>query len=412
MNHRTAYIRRSREGLRLKKRALVVALLGVAACAGVLLHGRAPSLQSGSKERVFATAANASARPTEAVAAGTAALPAGARRIYPYSIVAGGVSGRAELAQIVRTDKVVAAHYASFEVAKAHPVTVAKPRAVHVSYRKGDQVYWTAKKVMLAEGETLLSDGKSEIRGRCGNRISEVAMLPVEAGAPSEEELDAAVDDGGNGGPLQVAAPFTGEGGRYAHQLLSFPNGAGLLAVTGGEGWQPPGGVPGGVPSGSYPGPSYGTPTAVTGGSSALIGSTSDPGRVPTQTASAGGSTSETPRGTTTTTTTPGSVPTQTASTGGSTSETPRGASPADTAPAPVPVAPPIELADTVQPEPEPIVPAPTLPGTVLAPVTPPAVPVATLEPTGEVPEPASLWLSGVGIAAMLLLRRRSGRRA
>ena len=410
MNHRTAYIRRSREGLRLKKRALVVALLGVAACAGLLLQGRAPSLQSGSQEGVFAAAADASARPVDAVAAGTAALPAGARRIYPYSIVAGGVSGRAELAQVIRTDKVVAAHYASFEVAKAHPVTVAKPRAVHVSYRKGDQVYWTAKKVMLAEGETLLSDGKSEIRGRCGNRISEVAMLPVEAGAPSEEELDAAVDDGGDGGPLQVAAPFTGEGGRYAHQLLSFPNGAGLLAVTGGEGWQPPGGVPGGVPSGSYPGPSYGTPTAVTGGSSALIGSTSDPGRVPTQTASAGGSTSETPRGTTTTT--PGSLPTQTASTGGSTSETPRGASPADMAPAPVPVAPPIELADTVQPEPEPIVPAPTLPGTVLAPVTPPAVPVATLEPTGEVPEPASLWLSGVGMAAMLLLRRRSGRRA
>jgi len=408
MNHRTAYIRRSREGLRLRKRALVVALLGVAACAGVLLQGRAPSLQSGSQEGVFAAAADASVRPADAATAMTAAVPAGPRRIYPYSIVAGGVAGRAELAHVIQTDKVVAAHYASFEVAKAHPVAVAKPRAVHVSYRKGDQVYWTAKKVMLAEGETLLSDGKNEIRGRCGNRISEVAMQPVEAAAPSEDELDAAVDDGGAGGPLQVAAPFAGDGGRYAHQLLSFPNGAGLLAVTGGEGWHPPGGFPGGVPSGSYPGPSYGTPTVVTGGSSALIGSTSDPGRLPTQTASAGGSTSETPRGTTATN--PGSLPTQTASAGGSTSETPRGAGPADTAPAPV--AQPIELADTVQPEPEPAVTAPTLPGTVLSPVAPPAVPVATLEPTGEAPEPASLWLSGVGMAAMLLLRRRPGRRA
>ncbi|TQK11004.1 PEP-CTERM sorting domain-containing protein [Herbaspirillum sp. SJZ107] len=380
MNHRTAYIRRSREGLRLKKRVLAVALLGVAACAGVLLEGNAPLLHARSQEGVFA--ADASARPADAVTAGTAAVAAGPRRIYPYSIVAGGVAGRAELAHVIQTDKVVAAHYASFEVAKAHPVAVAKPRAVHVSYRKGDQVFWTAKKVMLAEGETLLSDGKSEIRGRCGNRISDVAMLPVEAGAPSEEELDAAVDDGGDGGPLQVAAPFAGEGGRYAHQLLSFPNGAGLLAVTGGEGWHPPGGFPGGVPSGSYPGPSYGTPTVVTGGSSALVGSTSDPGKLPTQTGSAGGSTSETPRGT----------------------------SPADTAPAPV--AAPIELADTVQPEPEPAVPAPTLPGTVLSPVAPPAIPVATLEPTAEAPEPASLWLGGVGMAAMLLLRRRPGRRA
>jgi len=409
MNHRTAYIRRSREGLRRKKRALAVALLGVAACAGVLLGEGAPLLYAGSEEGVFAAvAADAPARPADAVTAGTAAVAAGPRRIYPYSIVAGGVAGRAELAHVIQTDKVVAAHYASFEVAKAHPVAVAKPRAVHVSYRKGDQVFWTAKKVMLAEGETLLSDGKSEIRGRCGNRISEVAMLPVEAGAPSEEELDAAVDDGGDGGPLQVAAPFAGEGGRYAHQLLSFPNGAGLLAVTGGEGWQPPGGFPGGVPSGSYPGPSYGTPTVVTGGSSALVGSTSDPGKLPTQTASAGGSTSETPRGTTATN--PGSLPTQTASTGGSTSETPRGASPADSAPAPVAL--PIELADTVQPEPEPAMPAPTLPGTVLSPVAPPAIPVATLEPTAEAPEPASLWLGGVGMAAMLLLRRRQARRA
>ncbi|RZL30045.1 MAG: hypothetical protein EOP35_24510, partial [Rubrivivax sp.] len=255
-----------------------MALLGVATCTGLLWGGRAPSLQLERQEGVSAAAAVAgSAQRVDAGAAGTAAMAAGPRRIYPYSIVAGGVSGRAELAHVIQTDKVVAAHYASFAVAKAHPVTVAKARAVYVSYRKGDQVFWTAKKVRLAEGETLLTDGKSEIRGRCGNRISEVAMLPVEAGAPSEDELDAAVDDDGDGGPLQVAAPFAGDGGRYAHQLLSFPNGAGLLAVTGGEGWHPPGGVPGGVPSGSYPGPSYGPPTVVSGGSSALVGSTSDP---------------------------------------------------------------------------------------------------------------------------------------
>lgn len=406
MNLRTAYIRRSRKGLRLKKRALAVAVLGVAACAGVLLQGRAPSLQHGGQGGVVAsTAAGASARVADAGKEETAALPAGPRRIYPYSIVAGGVSGRAELARIIQTDKVVAAHYASFEVAKAHPVAVAKPRAVHVSYRKGDQVYWTAKKVMLAEGETLLSDGTNEIRGRCGNRISDVAMQPVEAGAPSEADLDAAVDDAGDGGPLQVAASFGDGGDRYSHQLLSFPNGAGLLAVNGGEGWRAPGSPFGsGAPAAPYPGTSYGVP-AVLSGSSADVGSTSEtahggtPGSspgLPTETGSSGGSTSETPRG--------GVADTAPAAPGGATGTVPETTS-GGTPPAPIGL--PTELADTNQPEPEPGVTPPTLPETVLSPVELPVPPVTTVEPTAEAPEPASLWLSGIGMAAMLLLRRR-----
>ncbi len=114
--------------------------------------------------------------------------------MYPYSVVPGGVASQAELVRIVRSDKVVATHYASFDLSRAHAVTVAKPRAVHVSYRKGDKVYWTAKKVMLREGETLLSDGKNEMRTRCANRISDVAQFPVEAHAPSAELLDAAYE--------------------------------------------------------------------------------------------------------------------------------------------------------------------------------------------------------------------------
>jgi hypothetical protein len=418
MNLRTAYIRRSRKGLRLQKRALAVALLGVAACTGLLVQGWHATLQNGARDATpAATAAAAAAGP--AVAA--AAMPSGPRRIYPYSVVAGGVSGRAELAHIIQTDKVVAAHYAAFEVARAHPVTVTKARAVHVSYRKGDQVYWTANKVMLAEGETLLSDGKNEIRGRCGNRISEVAMLPVEAAAPGEE-LDAAVDDAGDGSALQVAAQFGADGaGRHSHQLLSYPNGAGLLAVTGGEGWRAPGSPFGsGVSAPAYPGYSYGTPVALTGGGAQVNTGAPAPAA---GTASGGGSTSETPHGSTPGSTS-GSTPIDTASSGGSTSETPRGGSVAAPAPADggtggVPAggsAPPVglpgDLADTVQPEPGPAVEAPALPGTVLSPVELPTVPVQTVETTAEAPEPATLWLSGVGMAALLLLRRRRGCRA
>jgi len=129
----------------------------------------------------------------------TAATAPAARRIYPHSIVPGGVETRAEIARRVAADPVVARHYASFHVEQARAVKVGKPRAVYVSYRKGDKVYWTAKKMMLAQGETLLTDGTSDIRGRCGNRISDKPMLPVAMNEPTEAEFDRSMnaDEGG-----------------------------------------------------------------------------------------------------------------------------------------------------------------------------------------------------------------------
>ncbi|CAN7403674.1 hypothetical protein [Massilia sp. LjRoot122] len=132
---------------------------------------------------------------------------AGVRRVYPYSVVPGGVSGQAELARVVRIDRVVAAHYASFNVDKARAVVVDKPRAVHVSYRKGDKVYWTAHKVMLAPGETLLSDGRNEMRARCANRISDLPQYPVEDHAPTMEVLDEAVELGAGEGEQYALGP-------------------------------------------------------------------------------------------------------------------------------------------------------------------------------------------------------------
>lgn len=112
------------------------------------------------------------------------------RRIYPFSVVPGGVLNRGELLHMVHSDQVVAQHYAGFSVATAHVETVTAPRAVHVSYRRGDKIYWTAKKVMLKTGESVLSDGKNLIRGRCGNRISDTARFPIETNPPKTEVLD------------------------------------------------------------------------------------------------------------------------------------------------------------------------------------------------------------------------------
>ena len=124
-----------------------------------------------------------------------------ARVVYPHSVVPGGVHSKSELLVAIRSDRVVAMHYANINTAAAHTVQVSTPRAVHVSYRIGDKVYWTAKKIVLPKGETLLTDGSNEMRTRCGNRISDQPQLPVSAEEPPLELLDAAM-------PVDAEGPF------------------------------------------------------------------------------------------------------------------------------------------------------------------------------------------------------------
>jgi len=228
MDIRKAYLRRSMRQARLHKRLAVAAVLAASAGALVLL-------QADEKEVDQEALAAVLARPAApgVVRMADRPMPAGTRRVYPYSIVPGGLNGRAELVQAVMADKVVAAHYAGFAVHKASLRSVGKPRAVYVSYRKGGQVYWTSKKVMLAEGEAVLSDGEHDIRARCGNRIADTPQLPVEVKGPSEEELDTAVEQAADGDVRQVGyVPEENPAGAASFALQSFPYGAGLLSAT------------------------------------------------------------------------------------------------------------------------------------------------------------------------------------
>lgn len=179
--------RQRRNRLRQRVAAVIAASLAVTALAFAFKPDSAPYAP-------VAPAAPLAAAPVSAPSPAPGRQHA-ARRIYPYSIVPGGVASQAELAQVVRTDKVVAAHYADFDVSKARAVTVTAPRAVYVSYRKGDKVYWTAKKLMLKVGETLFTDGRNEMRARCANRISDVPRFPVEANGPGPEELDTPAEE-------------------------------------------------------------------------------------------------------------------------------------------------------------------------------------------------------------------------
>jgi hypothetical protein len=346
----------------------------------------------------------AAAKPVFKFAAADVTPAASAsRRVYPYSIVPGGVANREDLQRQVSTDQVVARHYASFDIGKAHAVTVAKPRAVHVSYRKGDKVYWTAGTVMLAAGETVLSDGASEIRGRCGNRISDRAMLPVAMNEPTEQELDAAVTvamDPDDAGGLQNAS-FSLDDALPAGSATSFQRFAGLAqsdtppaspytratmpampafsnGVTEGSGMQGTrfltvSSGPTDAVAPATEGAATVTPDSTTATPAAVV----DPATPVSSSASA-----------------PAQPATGVAATTPATPATPATTGNAST---------PATAADTATGTPAAAAPVASTPAA-------PAVPAKTPLPQGDIPEPATLWLSGVAFAGMLLARRRKGR--
>ena len=146
-------------------------------------------------------------------------LPAhGPRPVYAYSVVPGGLHGADEAVDAVAADAVVAAHYKDVKVAALSLEAVEKPRAVHVSYRIGDKVYWTRRTVTLKPGELLLSDGKQQIRTRCGNCVSDVVVGPVSDQEPPPEVFDtpvatSGVETPGGLAPLQAYQLLTGQGG-------------------------------------------------------------------------------------------------------------------------------------------------------------------------------------------------------
>jgi hypothetical protein len=130
-----------------------------------------------------------------------------ARLVYAYSVVPGGVADAADVRRAVAADAVVGEHYRGLNLARLTPAILRADTAAYVSFRKGDEVYWTTKKVRLAKGETVLSDGTNMVRARCGNRISDASMAHTAPQEPPEAELDTPLLPGGPMAPLQLPGP-------------------------------------------------------------------------------------------------------------------------------------------------------------------------------------------------------------
>jgi hypothetical protein len=122
-----------------------------------------------------------------------AALPP--REVYKYSVIKGGTYSASELSDAITRDPIVADHYRSIDIANVRAETVNTDRLAYMSYRRGDQIYWTKHKIQLRQGETILTDGVTQVRSRCGNCISLDPMQPTAEDEPQTVEFEALSSD-------------------------------------------------------------------------------------------------------------------------------------------------------------------------------------------------------------------------
>lgn len=111
------------------------------------------------------------------------------REVYPYSIVPGGAENVHE-AKIDMSNPAVKDLYAGFNLEQLREEKLKTNLVGYVSYRMGDHIYWTAKKLTLRAGETVFTDGTHIARGRCLNCYSALPMSPIRPHEPAEKAMD------------------------------------------------------------------------------------------------------------------------------------------------------------------------------------------------------------------------------
>lgn len=206
VHRHTRYRRRRRRNRRRARIALagfVLLLAAIVVLAATFDRGQSkqqPDLANGSLD------ADATEIDAHLLDAGVALVSP--RPVYRYAVIPSGAYGPEELSNAMLHDAVVADHYRSVVPDTVRATVITDDRLVYVSYRKGDRIYWTKNKVWLRRGETILTDGTTEIRARCGNGISDEPGTPVSEAEPGPVELDRLVDDGqspNTGTPLFAA---------------------------------------------------------------------------------------------------------------------------------------------------------------------------------------------------------------
>jgi hypothetical protein len=183
--------RRHRRNLLFRRVLLAVFTVAMSACvSAIALRYLSPSLFHHSRSATNTRQADEASRDLFLQKQEEALHAIEGRPVYPYSIVPGGVKDARELKWAADHDSVVAAHYAGFDYDHARIVRLVLARTAYVSYRIGNKVYWTRRRVTLKKGETLITDGKITARTRCANRVEEPPQAAYSASEPPAMKFD------------------------------------------------------------------------------------------------------------------------------------------------------------------------------------------------------------------------------
>lgn len=120
------------------------------------------------------------------------AIPPAVRSLrpnYPYSVVPGGVYSPAELRAAIQRDPLVREHYVHFNLRSAQLVKLTDDQYQYASFRVGNRIFWTHKKLLIPKGEVLVTDGSNYARTRCGNRLSDLPNADTTLLQPPERLL-------------------------------------------------------------------------------------------------------------------------------------------------------------------------------------------------------------------------------
>jgi hypothetical protein len=199
--------------------------------------------------------------PADSLLASNGTLPLAVRAerslkvVYPYSVIPGGVHSIEELKNAIAKDPVVSEQFAAFRLENARIIQLDRERTMHVSYRRGDEVFWTQRELKLAKGETLITDGTETAMARCGNMIAQAIVAPGDPNEPTAEELNTPIPN--NYGPVEL------ESDNRFPEFQPVPVGSSYTPPAG-EGFHPVGGSGPStfLPSGpGGPTPNTGAPT-------------------------------------------------------------------------------------------------------------------------------------------------------
>jgi hypothetical protein len=193
--------RRNKVGRRMRRLAALVLVLALACAVDWFVSHRRHSAALQSSH-------SGASAPTDSLldSNGTLPLAVHAERslkvVYPYSVIPGGAHSIEELKNAIAKDPVVAAQYAAFHLDNARIIQLDRDRTMHVSYRRGDDLFWTQRELKLAKGETLITDGTETALARCGNMLAEAFLEPSSPDEPTAQELNTPVPN--NYGPVEL----------------------------------------------------------------------------------------------------------------------------------------------------------------------------------------------------------------